>query len=59
MNIVGLDGVVYGVEELNRCIEFRDDFGLNQTEANDDPALPPSPEEGSTVREVFWGVDSP
>jgi len=59
MNIVGLDGVVYGVEELNRCIEFRDDFGLNQTEANDDPALPPSPEEGSTVREVFGGVDSP
>lgn len=44
MNIVGLDGVVYGVEELDRCIEFWDDLGLNQTEANDDPALAPSPE---------------
>jgi len=78
MNIVGLDGVVYGVAELDRCIEFWDDFGLNKIEANvdgavfetvdgasivvrkiDDPALPPSPDEGSTAREVFWGVDSP
>ncbi|NIQ93178.1 MAG: glyoxalase, partial [Desulfuromonadales bacterium] len=24
-----------------------------------DPALPPAPEEGSTAREVIWGVDSP
>ena len=78
MNIIGLDGVVYGVEALDRCIEFWDDFGLGKRETSDagatfatvdgarivvrkidDPTLPPSPEDGSTVREVFWGVDTP
>jgi catechol 2,3-dioxygenase-like lactoylglutathione lyase family enzyme len=78
MNIIGLDGVVYGVEDLDRCIDFWDDFGLLKQEADangarfstadgasiivrkiDDPALPPTAEEGSTAREVLWGVDSP
>jgi catechol 2,3-dioxygenase-like lactoylglutathione lyase family enzyme len=82
MNITGLDGVVYGVAELDRCIEFWEDFGLAKQETSDagakfatvdgarivvrkidDPALPPSPDdgpdEGSTLRQVFWGVDSP
>ncbi len=38
MNIVGLDGVVYGVEELDRCIDFWDDFGLARQETNADGA---------------------
>ncbi len=78
MNILGLDGVVYGVEDLDRCIAFWNDFGLDQQASNedgasfttvdgasiivrkiDDPALPPAPEQGSTVREVYWGVDAP
>lgn len=77
MNIIGVDGIVYGVEDLDRCIQFWDDFGLLQKASSDngalfetadgasivvrkidDPELPPSPDEGATVREVFWGVDS-
>ena len=78
MKITGLDGIVYGVDELDRCIEFWNDFGLTEQESNedgarfttadgasivvrniDDPTLPPTDAEGPTVREVFWGVDTP
>ncbi len=78
MNIVGLEGVVFGVEDLERCIAFWDDFGLAKQQADgasvhfstidggsivvrkiDDPSLPPAAEQGSTAREVVWGVDSP
>jgi len=63
---------------LVRCIDFWNDFGLAEREANgdgavfgtvdgasvvvrkiDDAALPSSPDAGSTMREVIWGVDSP
>ena len=77
MNIIGLDGIVFGVEEPDRCIKFWEDFGLIKRDAGeaatvfetadgaaitvrsiDDPTLPPAAEEGSTAREVFWGVDT-
>jgi len=30
MNIVGLNGILYGVEDMERCIAFWQDFGLQQ-----------------------------
>lgn len=39
MNIVGIDSVIYGVEDLDRCIDFWNDFGLAEREANGDGAV--------------------
>ena len=49
MNITGLDGIVYGVEELDRCIEFWDDFGLNKREASADGARFTTADGGTTT----------
>ena len=73
----GLDGVVYGVENLPQATAFFNDWGLTQISGSqtksvfetleksqivlqhkDDPALPPAIEEGPTVRQVVWGLES-
>jgi hypothetical protein len=73
MTITRVERVVYGVVDLGECTRFFEDFGLarlagtrfaTQTgqvvelRAADDPSLPPTAEDGSTIREIVWGVDS-
>jgi catechol 2,3-dioxygenase-like lactoylglutathione lyase family enzyme len=71
MSILGLERVVYGVEDLALGRRFFEEWGLiaegdvfrtaDGTEVvlrpADDPGLPPAIEPGSTVREIVWGVD--
>lgn len=71
MSITGIDSITYGVEDLELCRRFFADWGLepkgNDFETlngcevrirhQDDPALPPAMEPGSTLREVVWGTD--
>jgi catechol 2,3-dioxygenase-like lactoylglutathione lyase family enzyme len=73
-----VERVVYGVSNLDECVRFFADFGLERLDGDgpggrfqtlvgqvielrpaDDPGLPPAVEEGSTLREVVWGVDTP
>lgn len=73
MAILGLESIVYGVEDMASGIRFWSDFGLKRLpdagaifetaegativlRPADDPALPPAPVAGSTVREIVWGV---
>ena len=73
MTITRVERVVYGVADLGECSRFFTDFGLQRLDGNrfgtqtgqvvelraaDDPALPPAVEDGSTIREIVWGVDS-
>ncbi len=72
MSILGLERVVYGVEDLALGRRFFEEWGLavdgdrfkvaDGTEvvlrAMDDLGLPPPVEPGSTVREIVWGVES-
>src|SRR6516225_7017430 len=73
MTIMRVERVVYGVSDLGECTRFFEDFGLEPMEgtrfatqtgqvvelrAADDPSLPPAMEDGPTIREVMWGVDS-
>jgi catechol 2,3-dioxygenase-like lactoylglutathione lyase family enzyme len=73
MTIMRVERVVYGVSDLGECTRFFEDFGLEPMEgtrfatqtgqvvelrAADDPSLPPAMEDGPTIREVVWGVDS-
>ena len=37
--ITGIDKIVYGVEDLDTCIRFFDDWGLDRIEAGADGAL--------------------
>src|ERR1700730_10868759 len=72
MSIVGLERLVYGVEDLalagrfftqwglvleGDCFRAEDGTGV-ELRAAADPSLPPAVEPGSTVRETVWGVDS-
>jgi catechol 2,3-dioxygenase-like lactoylglutathione lyase family enzyme len=71
MSIVGLERLVYGVDDLALGRRFFTDWGLvpegDFFRADDgtgvelrlaaDPSLPPAIEPGSTVREIVWGVD--
>ncbi|HXZ02589.1 MAG TPA: VOC family protein [Stellaceae bacterium] len=71
MSIVGLERVVYGVEDLALGRRFFTEWGLLpegdvfraadgtavELCAKDDPALPPAIEAGSTARRIVWGVD--
>jgi catechol 2,3-dioxygenase-like lactoylglutathione lyase family enzyme len=73
MSILGLERVVYGVEDLALGRRFFEEWGLiaegdvfrvaDGTEVvlrpADDPSLPPAIEPGSTVREIVWGVERP
>jgi len=73
MTITRVERVVYGVADLGECSRFFTDFGLQRLGGNrfgtqtgqvvelraaDDLSLPPAVEDGSTIREVVWGVDS-
>jgi len=71
MSIVGLERVVYGVEDLALGRRFFTDWGLRpegdvfyagdgtavELRTKGDPALPPAVEPGATAREIVWGVD--
>ena len=75
MAILGIKRLIFGVEDPAECRRFFTDFGLEPVEsANEftlpegssvilhsanDPSLPATSTEGSGVREVIWGVDSP
>lgn len=71
MSITGVDGIVYGVEDMALCRRFFTDWGLKEvsdgrfetldgTEVilrpKDDATLAPAFEPGSTLREGIWGV---
>jgi catechol 2,3-dioxygenase-like lactoylglutathione lyase family enzyme len=72
MSIVGLERLVYGVEDLALARRFFTQWGLVlegdcfraedgtgvELRAAADPNLPPAVEPGSTVRETVWGVES-
>ena len=77
MTVMRVERVVYGVPNLDECVQFFDDFGLERLDGDgpgvrfqtllgqvvelrpaDDPGLPPALEEGPTLREVVWGVDT-
>lgn len=72
MSILGLERVVYGVEDLALARRFFGDWGLaaegdvfraeDGTEVTiapiDDLGLPAAAEPGSTAREIVWGVES-
>lgn len=71
MSITGVDGIVYGVEDMALCRRFFAEWGLKEIsegrfetldgcevilKPKDDAALAPAFEEGSTLREGIWGV---
>jgi catechol 2,3-dioxygenase-like lactoylglutathione lyase family enzyme len=74
MAIIGIESLVYGVEDAATAIRFFEDFGLARDGANGtfrlaegssvairdagDPSLPPPASPGSGPRELVWGVDS-
>jgi catechol 2,3-dioxygenase-like lactoylglutathione lyase family enzyme len=73
MPITGVDGIVYGVEDMASCRRFFADWGLQEvaeghfetldgTEVivrpKDDPSLAPAFEPGSTLRAGIWGVEN-
>src|SRR5580700_596576 len=77
MTVMRVERVVYGVPNLDECVRFFADFGLERLEGAglgarfqtllgqvielrpaDDPGLPPAVEDGPTLREVVWGVDT-
>ncbi|MCQ4159484.1 VOC family protein [Roseomonas sp. GC11] len=74
MDIVGLDSLVFGVDDIGACATFLTDFGLTATaeagvfealdgtairlHRRDDPALPPALPSGSMLRETVYAVSS-
>lgn len=78
MSILGIDQITYGVEDLDACQQFFNDWGLEQLDNSsdgrlvfaslngcrvvvadiNDAALPAAFEDGPTLREVVWGVES-
>lgn len=71
MSITGVDGIVYGVEDMALCRRFFVDWGLKEVaeghfetldgtevilKPKNDAALAPAFEPGSTLREGIWGV---
>ena len=77
MTILRIEEMIYGVNDLNTCVEFMENWGLEKVEYSvngavfktsenqfikllkrDDASLPPTHEQGSTVREVIWGVEN-
>jgi len=72
-----IESLVYGVEDVDTCTRFFEDFGLELVESGEagatfrtpvnqrlhlrragDASLPPALEQGSTLREATWGVDT-
>ncbi|MEU1049842.1 VOC family protein [Streptomyces sp. NPDC005897] len=77
MGIQRIESVTYGIDDLDACARFFDDFGLYLVERTGEhavfetltgqtlhldtapgPLLPPPVEDGPTLREVVWGVDT-
>lgn len=68
MTITRIERVVYAVDDIPRCTRFFEDFGLRDLRTGvgqeirlvpmDEPGLPAPLEDGPTLREVVWGVDS-
>ncbi|HUN37991.1 MAG TPA: VOC family protein [Trebonia sp.] len=73
MSVRRVERVVYGVENLEECAGFFTDLGLDplgerrfatqagqvvELRPTDDPDLPPPVQDGPTLREVVWGVDT-
>jgi hypothetical protein len=73
MKILRVESLVYGVEDMEKGVRFFQDWGLSKTGASSftlpsgqtvelkpasDSSLPKAPINGSTVREVVWGVDN-
>jgi len=74
MTITGIDAVTFGVADLATAMRFLSDWGLAlgrregdfrcadgsevRVRSLDAAGLPPAVEEGSTLREVIWGVDT-
>ena len=68
MTITRIERVVYAVDDIVLCTRFFEDFGLERLRTAvgqqvslrsvDDPGLPAALEDGPTLREVVWGVDS-
>ena len=68
MTITRIERVVYAVDDIPLCTRFFEDFGLEELRTAvgqrvvlrpvDDPDLPAPLEDGPTLREVVWGVDS-
>ncbi|MDQ0584720.1 VOC family protein [Streptomyces rishiriensis] len=77
MGIQRIESVTYGIDDLDECVRFFEDFGLFLVERTEehavfetlagqtlhldtapDPLLPPPVEDGPTLREVVWGVDT-
>ncbi|MFJ7213047.1 VOC family protein [Amycolatopsis sp. NPDC098790] len=67
MTIQRIERVVYGVDDVERCTRFFEDFGLGpglttatgqvvELRPLDDPALPAAVEPGPGLREIVWGV---
>ncbi len=71
MNIIGLDALVFGVDDLAACRQYLIDYGLRDAgngrfealdgtavviRAKDDPALPPGLGTASLLRETVYGV---
>lgn len=71
MNIIGIDALVFGVDDLTACREYLVDYGLTETapgrfEALDgtavliaaagDASLPPAPAPGCQLRKTVFGV---
>jgi catechol 2,3-dioxygenase-like lactoylglutathione lyase family enzyme len=73
MTVMRVERVVYGVPNQDECVRFFGDFGLDRLSGTrfgtrtgqvvevrpaGDPGLPPAVEEGPSLREVVWGVDT-
>ncbi|QJT05467.1 glyoxalase [Streptomyces asoensis] len=77
MGIQRIESVTYGIDDLDECVRFFEDFGLFLVERTEEhavfetltgqtlhldtapsPLLPPPVEDGPTLREVVWGVDT-
>ena len=77
MGIQRIESVTYGIDDLDECVRFFDDFGLFLLERTEEhavfetltgqtlqldtepgPLLPAPVEDGPTLREVVWGVDT-
>ncbi|MES2886661.1 MAG: VOC family protein [Pseudomonadota bacterium] len=71
MNIIGLDALVFGVDDLAPCRQYLIDYGLRDAgndrfealdgtavviRAKDDPTLPPGMDTASLLRETVYGV---
>ena len=71
MNIIGLDKLVFGVDDTNATTQFVLDYGLKQVDEHnfvaqdgtgleirlkDDPSLPAPLETGASIRKTVYGV---